>query len=130
MDPNQTLREVRNAIGDFRNAVTMEDAERAATRLADSFEALDESLIKGGVLPADWLPAKYRNTTFAREFFAEEKMSEEVDAVAEKGAAAFLRKLHEEYPWTAFVPDEEWLAKIEEAMTHPVSTLPRPRAED
>ena len=27
-----------------------------------------------------------------------------------------LRELHEMYPWTTFVPDEEWLAKIKKAV--------------
>lgn len=59
MDPNWTLIEARNAVGDFRNALSMMEIERAASILADSFETLDEWLIKGGTLPADWLPAKF-----------------------------------------------------------------------
>lgn len=66
MDPNQALIDARNAIGDFRNAISVPEMERAATKLADTFEALDKWLIKGGILPADWLPAKVRTTGLSR----------------------------------------------------------------
>lgn len=112
MDPNQALIDARNAIGDFRNAISVPEMERAATKLADTFEALDKWLIKGGIMPADWLPAKFgpaRGPDWREE--------EDAD---------LLRQLHREYPWTAFVPDEEWLKKIEEVRAHPERGLPRP----
>lgn len=63
-DPNWTLIEARNATGDFRNAVTVSEVESAGNKLADTFEALDEWLCKGGFLPADWLPAKEAKAGF------------------------------------------------------------------
>lgn len=69
-DPNWTLLELRNAVGDFRNAITIAEIERAASILANTFEAMDEWLCKGGFLPADWLPArKARLAAFAAEDF-------------------------------------------------------------
>lgn len=56
-DPNWMLIEARNAVGDFRNAMSVSEVERSANKLADTFEALDEWLLKGGFLPADWLVA-------------------------------------------------------------------------
>jgi hypothetical protein len=72
MDPNWTLTELRNAIGDYRNAISMSEVERAAHILADNLEAMDNWLTKGGFLPADWLPArKARLTAFAEKDFEE-----------------------------------------------------------
>jgi hypothetical protein len=56
-DPNWMLIEARDAVGDFRNAVSVSEVERSANKLADMFDALDDWLCKGGILPADWLVA-------------------------------------------------------------------------
>lgn len=55
MDPNETLKQLRDAI----KAVTNPDSEdrlgvRRTYDLIYAFEALDEWLSKGGFLPDDW----------------------------------------------------------------------------
>lgn len=56
-NPNWVLAEARSAVDDFRNATSVSEVERAASKLADNFDALDDWLLKGGFLPADWLLA-------------------------------------------------------------------------
>ena len=54
MDPNETLRQLRSAIGDYRCATSIAAALDAADRLTEQVGALDEWLRAGGFLPDDW----------------------------------------------------------------------------
>lgn len=57
MDPDQALRDIRAALTDVRQAAASgdRDAEReAALRVAESTEALDEWLSRGGFAPSEW----------------------------------------------------------------------------
>lgn len=49
MDPNETLRMLRERVADALN-----DRDYSPIRVAILFEALDEWLSKGGFLPDDW----------------------------------------------------------------------------
>ncbi len=56
MDPEQALKDARDALAGFRQGVC-EDARwqlEQAGQLADAFEALDGWLSRGGFLPSDW----------------------------------------------------------------------------
>ncbi len=54
MDPNETLRQIREAIQAFDDNYGEPPSESAATAVLDLFEALDGWLSKGGFLPDDW----------------------------------------------------------------------------
>lgn len=57
MDPNETLRQIRAHIKAMNEADEKEDAAAyafAAMQLAESVEAMDEWLSKGGFLPEEW----------------------------------------------------------------------------
>lgn len=57
MDPNETLKQIRSHIAAMNAADLAEDAAAyafAAMQLAESVEALDEWLKKGGFLPDAW----------------------------------------------------------------------------
>lgn len=59
MDPDEALKNAREAEKSFRSAPIESSAERiAAIKLADAFEALDEWLSRGGFMPADWRVVK------------------------------------------------------------------------
>lgn len=54
MDPNETLRSARKALATYLGTDDAEEANNASESLADAFEALDEWLTKGGLLPSAW----------------------------------------------------------------------------
>lgn len=57
MDPNETLRLLREAVAEYRRPLPFSDSDEAAQLLADlvqHVEALDEWLSKGGFLPSAW----------------------------------------------------------------------------
>ena len=54
MDPDETLRNARQADEDYRETDDAETANDASERLAEAFRALDDWLSKGGFPPADW----------------------------------------------------------------------------
>lgn len=126
-DPNWTLIEARNAVGDYRNAVTVSEVERAAQKLADHFEALDEWLTKGGFLPADWLPAIDRNKPRTLGNLAAglplRVQGEEPEALDDENLRTW-REAQEIVEGEADI-----LRKIDEARTHPERRLPRPKRE-
>jgi hypothetical protein len=57
MDPNETLRLLREAITGYDEAAlsSADAANAAAERIIELFEALDGWLSKGGFAPADWI---------------------------------------------------------------------------
>jgi len=54
MDPNETLRTMREAIARYDNAIKLVDADDAASDVLDAARALDEWLSHGGFLPKAW----------------------------------------------------------------------------
>ncbi len=62
MDPNATLRELRELGNDGEGPIDMNCADRAA----ELFRSLDEWLRRGGFLPDDWKGA-YARPTFPSE---------------------------------------------------------------
>ena len=52
MDPNETLKQIREVIRDLRDGEM--PSMHAADTLADLFEGLDDWLTKGGFLPDAW----------------------------------------------------------------------------
>jgi hypothetical protein len=62
MDPNEALRNAREALSRMRHELSFSQArdwntiEEKAEDLADAFEALDGWLSKGGFLPSAWAP--------------------------------------------------------------------------
>lgn len=54
MDVNETLARLRAAVSQTRLASNSEEAAWLGEQLAESFEALDAWLSKGGFLPTDW----------------------------------------------------------------------------
>ena len=54
MDVNALLKAMREATKDYWRADTYEDATEAANRAVQALQDLDEWLLKGGALPADW----------------------------------------------------------------------------
>lgn len=54
MDVNAVLARARQAVRDMASAPNPGALAEASRDLADSFEAVDEWLSKGGFLPADW----------------------------------------------------------------------------
>jgi hypothetical protein len=54
VDPDETLRQLRASIGDYRDATSIAAAADAADRVADCAEALDGWLRGGGFLPVEW----------------------------------------------------------------------------
>lgn len=54
MDPNEALKNAREALIAFHAEEDSTLIEEAAGRLADAFEALDEWLMKGGFMPEAW----------------------------------------------------------------------------
>jgi|GEM_PF-1298127 len=59
MDPNEALRQIREAVSTWRAGAeygwrSEEDSDRCALRLVKHAEALDEWLSRGGFLPAAW----------------------------------------------------------------------------
>lgn len=59
MDPNETLRLLREAITGLFAVDTDNASYDPAVEIAERFQALDEWLSKGGFLPTDWV-AGYR----------------------------------------------------------------------
>ena len=67
MDPNETLRIIRESIATLRPGIEAgdwdedlkydmgEDAKEAIEALVEHVDALDEWLAKGGFLPRDWM---------------------------------------------------------------------------
>ena len=56
MDPDQTLKEAREALANIRGKAGVPPAVVGAQveQLIDAFEALDGWLSKGGFLPSEW----------------------------------------------------------------------------
>ena len=54
MDPDETLRQLRGAITDYRQAIDPGKKLYAADRVVDHAEALDYWLTDGGFPPAAW----------------------------------------------------------------------------
>lgn len=53
MDPNETLKKIRAAIGSYRMAESIDDEETATFDMMEAFEDLDDWILKGGFLPDD-----------------------------------------------------------------------------
>lgn len=60
MDPHAALAELRQAVRDYQQSPSGENALVAADTFTERFEALDEWLSKGGFLPRDWVPNGHR----------------------------------------------------------------------
>lgn len=60
MDPDANLKEQRELAASLLDEEGMHPAElfAAATRLAELVQALDEWILKGGFLPADWAESR------------------------------------------------------------------------
>ena len=54
MDPDAALEEARQAADDYQDAESYGAGEEAASRLIESFRALDVWLTNGGFLPEAW----------------------------------------------------------------------------
>lgn len=54
MDPNTALHDLREMIRDAEHPDQYTDREVAIEQLAASFEALDNWLSRGGLLPQEW----------------------------------------------------------------------------
>lgn len=54
MDPNETLRQLRDVLGFGAHVINFDEAKRVIDAVSENFEALDEWLSKGGFLPTDW----------------------------------------------------------------------------
>jgi hypothetical protein len=66
MDPNETLRELREAVSDYRDPMRRSGVEYAAATVVEKFAALDAWLTQGGFLPDAWqrtLPETIHNMT-------------------------------------------------------------------
>jgi hypothetical protein len=59
VDPDETLREAREALDDYfeNQSKNITGEIDAADRLAEAFAALDTWLMEGGFLPTPWLEA-------------------------------------------------------------------------
>lgn len=57
MDPNATLQEIRELVGEIELATDEEREAELASALAEQVRALDEWLSSGGFKPADWARA-------------------------------------------------------------------------
>lgn len=55
MDPNQTLKEIREALQEAEDACCFEHANASLREAAGKFEALDGWLSTGGFKPKEWL---------------------------------------------------------------------------
>lgn len=60
MDPDETLRQLRSAITEYRQAADPGQKLHAADRVIDHAEALDQWLINGGFPPAAWNQAEHK----------------------------------------------------------------------
>ncbi len=58
MDPNETIREMRELAHGISNTYGDEESLWAGKCLAEFFEDLDEWISKGGFLPRDWKQAQ------------------------------------------------------------------------
>jgi hypothetical protein len=58
MDPDETLRQLRGAITDYRQATDPGKKLYAADRVVDHAEAIDHWLVNGGFPPAAWNQAR------------------------------------------------------------------------
>jgi hypothetical protein len=56
MDPNETLKKIRELVGDIQKEREDFETTQVSVELADSIDALDAWLISGGFLPEDWKP--------------------------------------------------------------------------
>ena len=56
MDPDATLADIRQLLSAFDAAIHMDDAYAVACDLKVAMEALDNWIMAGGFLPADWAP--------------------------------------------------------------------------
>jgi hypothetical protein len=54
LEPNVALNNARHALAAYREPQDAGDLFDAIETLADAFEALDEWITKGGVLPREW----------------------------------------------------------------------------
>jgi hypothetical protein len=54
MDPNATLRRIREALADIDKASNPDSAGTAALEATDAMRDLDEWLSRGGALPQAW----------------------------------------------------------------------------
>lgn len=54
MDPNEALKQAREALQTWDNSLDRDEARDAAEQLARTFEALDQWLSRGGFLPNAW----------------------------------------------------------------------------
>ena len=62
MDPNETLRRLRQMAATAIEVDSSESTNVAAvdlTEMAEHFQALDQWIQNGGFLPANWQPVKY-----------------------------------------------------------------------
>lgn len=57
MDPDETLRQIREALDRGHEAHSQEERAVAFAQAAGLFEALDGWLCRGGFLPSDWMNA-------------------------------------------------------------------------
>lgn len=61
MDPEEALKNAREALDVLRGSVDNNELEAASADLADAFEALDGWLSKGGFLPTAWASPETRD---------------------------------------------------------------------
>lgn len=54
MDPNETLKRMRELAEKIIKSNNAEESAQMGDRLADHFQALDSWLFTGGFLPKDW----------------------------------------------------------------------------